>query len=127
MTQGGDASLLEAMEQFRRKNEALAEKCDKLALERNLELLKRDNMRAGLCTPVPERETPVPQSKPNDFEENVTLKKTPLKPLNIVKAATDEGQHVLERYAEARQALVTLSLGMIMGTLCFRFSTNHVK
>ncbi|KAH3888492.1 hypothetical protein DPMN_012528 [Dreissena polymorpha] len=49
-------------------------------------------MRTGLCTPVPERETPVLQSKPNDFEGNFTLKKTPLNPLSIVKAATYDGQ-----------------------------------
>ncbi|KAH3831597.1 hypothetical protein DPMN_104867 [Dreissena polymorpha] len=55
-----DAILLEEMEAMRRENEVLAEKCDTLALKRHLELLKRDNMRTGLCTPVHERETPVP-------------------------------------------------------------------
>ncbi|KAH3819164.1 hypothetical protein DPMN_120897 [Dreissena polymorpha] len=70
MAQGGDPNLREEFEALRRKNEALADKCDTLALERHLQLLKRDNMRTGLCTPVPERETSVPQSKANDFEED---------------------------------------------------------
>ncbi|KAH3797030.1 hypothetical protein DPMN_150606 [Dreissena polymorpha] len=67
MADGMEAILLEELEAMRRENEALAEKCDTLALERHLELLKSDNMRTGLCTPVTERETPMPQSKPNYF------------------------------------------------------------
>ncbi|KAH3893458.1 hypothetical protein DPMN_017605 [Dreissena polymorpha] len=92
MADGREVILLKESEALRRKNEALAKKCDTYALERHLELLKRDNMRAGLCTPVPEKETPMPQSKPNYFEGNVTLKKTPLEPSSIVKAATYDGQ-----------------------------------
>ncbi|KAH3893457.1 hypothetical protein DPMN_017604 [Dreissena polymorpha] len=55
-------------------------------------------MRTGLCTPVPERETPMPQSKPNYFKGNVTLKKTPLEPSSIVKAATYAGQSSWQDY-----------------------------
>ncbi|KAH3874244.1 hypothetical protein DPMN_037486 [Dreissena polymorpha] len=77
---------------MKRENEALVAKCETLTLEKELDTLERDKIRNGLYTPVPERETPVPQSNPNDFVGNVTLKKTPLKPLSIVKAATYDGQ-----------------------------------
>ncbi|KAH3805873.1 hypothetical protein DPMN_134183 [Dreissena polymorpha] len=52
MADGREAILFEELEAMRRDNEAFAAKCDTLALERQLELLKLNTMRTALCTPV---------------------------------------------------------------------------
>lgn len=63
MAQGGDASLLEAMERLKRENEALVAKCETLTLEKELDRLERDKIQTRFSTPGLETETPKPQSK----------------------------------------------------------------
>jgi hypothetical protein len=93
MAQGGDASLLEAMERLKRENEALVKKCETLTLEKELDRLERDKIQTRFSTPGLETETPKPQSKLFIPGENVTTrKKTSLKPSASVKAATYDGQ-----------------------------------
>ncbi|KAH3824324.1 hypothetical protein DPMN_126158 [Dreissena polymorpha] len=61
MAQGGDASLLEAMERLKRENEALVKKCETLTLEKELDRLERDKIQTRFSTPGLETETPKPQ------------------------------------------------------------------
>ncbi|KAH3789878.1 hypothetical protein DPMN_168067 [Dreissena polymorpha] len=93
MAQGGDASLLEAMERLKRENEAFIAKCETLTLEKELDTLERDKIRSRFSTPGIETETPKPLSKLLFPGKNVTTRaKTSLRPSPSVKAATNDGQ-----------------------------------
>ncbi|KAH3724177.1 hypothetical protein DPMN_049988 [Dreissena polymorpha] len=63
MGQCGDASLLVAKKRLKRGNEALVAKCETLTLEKELDTLERDKIRARFSTSGRETEMPKPLSK----------------------------------------------------------------